>query len=1534
MKTIPMKKLLTSLLAALTGMLLLMTLCHAASGSAGKEFYVAFPPNLTMLSSPGNLSVFITGPKDTQGTVDVDGLDFHTTFTVQANKVTAIALPKAAQALTARAVSKLGVHILAQDEVTVYGLNQESGSTDGYLALPVNALGMEYYALTYTGLGSSSPAQIALVAPFDNTQVTITPSKAFAATLDGTPFTITLNRGETYLVTNGNEVTGTRILASAPIGVLCGVDAAHIPTYAEALDHIVEMMPPVSTWGKTFLTVPLATRLNGDFFRVVASEDGTKVTINGVLVATLERGAFFETVLKTRSRIDTSAPALLAQFSAGTSFDGVNGDPFAMMIPPAEQFLSKYTFSTPAQGFPNSFVNVVVPSGAVANLQLDGVAVDTSHFSPIGDSGFSGGQLPIGAGTHNMDSGSDLSFGISVYGFGYHDGYGYPGGMSFKSINPVGDPYPPNLRLVPLGDVIQGTATDSEDVNANGVLDTGEDLNGNGKIDRRSEDLNGNGKLDAGEDGNANGVLDRDTGIFKVELLPGSSNIKLDVPPFVPGALAVQYSITRIDPTQPGNGTLHVEDGAGNKVESPLVIGAVAVLKDVRVVATLSNSGIEIDSATFKKQPYSITNGAKQQIIEWRFDTFSANSAADLGFDVLFKNPLAGEKRVLSQQVDLFYNDANGLAVHTALDGRSVDVASASFSAALSTDKSSYAAGDLVQIGSVVKNLGTSNGAVGVRLTVKDANDAVVAALGSLPIQAIGAGASVTFAGLNFAVANTYVGNYKIMAEVLDNGGAVLALAYVPLTIAPASGIGSGVKAAITTDKQSYSPQDKVLLSDRLSNVAVNQSLNELRIATTVRDAGGMVRFSKTETLPQLPAGNMKDYAYSLPLAFAAAGRYSATMLVSSADGTQLAQVATAFTVGSSADSGAGLTGKLVLSEKEVALGESLAFSVDAANAGNSALTNQAFKVSIVDVAAQKIVAEFSYLQTLNVGASYNAASNWIGAGLPGTHYAAVLTAVVGGKTLTLAQDSFTVVARPIKFDIKQTIPGGSRVLVLLSCQSIDGDEDDDEERHGGHGGGRDDDHRRARYCGDDGDEHDGRDGDHRAKLCLAQRAQAIKAALDALGVSYQIVQTVDGFRRALRSGYYNVYWISNAQYALGNTLARELREAIRHGDSLITDAGIGARNQILDDISGVQVTQVIGKQLPLTLNGSYFPSPATLPTQGRIVQLQALGGAKVQANFEVEDEHDQCDERDHHHDGEHCNHPCHSHEHDRGHEHGPDNDRCDGHGHEHCQDDGVKTRAVPGIVSNDYGAGHTLVFGFDLVDTLLTQASAWQDALQAGFGALAPATSAIAAPGAYLSVKTSVNNLANAVDIDVKTTLPAGVAYAASNPVGAYDARSRTVDWTFNLANDRSRDLLLTVQLQNAGTFNLPTLISTVKGGIATRYGDPLALALIVTGAAQTGADTVKALQALPLRQRQEQRLRDAIVSELKDTLYYFGRNKSRDYETVICNVIAMADALGGLATVDVTAIHAGLGSILKETQWRWTLLQPAPISPGPGQP
>ena len=59
--------------------------------------------------------------------------------------------------------------------------------------------------------------------------------------------------------------------------------------------------------------MPLATRTLGDTFRVLASTDGTAVLVNGVAVATLNRGQRHEQIITGPATITASNPVLVAQ---------------------------------------------------------------------------------------------------------------------------------------------------------------------------------------------------------------------------------------------------------------------------------------------------------------------------------------------------------------------------------------------------------------------------------------------------------------------------------------------------------------------------------------------------------------------------------------------------------------------------------------------------------------------------------------------------------------------------------------------------------------------------------------------------------------------------------------------------------------------------------------------------------------------------------------------------------------------------------------------------------------------------------------------------------------------------------------------------------------------------------------------------------------------------------------------------------------------------------------------------------------------
>lgn len=399
--------------------------------SRGKDFWLMFNQNY---SGNPDLTLFIAGDTATVGTVEVAGIGFIEAFSVTPGVVTAVPIPSGAQLSVVDSVQDRGVHITSDDEVTVYGLNRIQYTTDAFLGLPTDILGTDHVVVGYGGISGS---QFGIVASTDNTTVTITPTASASGRTSGVPYSVQLDQGDAYQLRASGDLSGTRILSDKPVAVFGGHNCANIPLGFGACDHIVEQVPPVSTWGTAFVTFPLATRTGGDTFRITASEDVTSVQINGATVATLNSGDYYENVLTAPSRITSDKPVLVTQYSNGSQYDNVTSDPFQVVVPPFEQFLSSYTITTPATGFSSNFVNVVVPDSAVGSVTLDGVAIPAGDYTGIGSTGFSGAAVPVSLGSHQLDS--PMPFGLTVYGFDSFDSYGYPGGLALAEVASLTD---------------------------------------------------------------------------------------------------------------------------------------------------------------------------------------------------------------------------------------------------------------------------------------------------------------------------------------------------------------------------------------------------------------------------------------------------------------------------------------------------------------------------------------------------------------------------------------------------------------------------------------------------------------------------------------------------------------------------------------------------------------------------------------------------------------------------------------------------------------------------------------------------------------------------------------------------------------------------------------------------------------------------------------------------------------------------------------------------------------------------------------
>jgi uncharacterized protein (TIGR02145 family) len=394
--------------------------------STGTDFWIAFPPN----QGQGTISISISSSFLTDVVVFSAFPGVNQSFTVIPGIIYQWILPP--DIVLLGGIEDKGIRITSTDPISVYGLNYRFYSTDAFLALPVNALGLDYTIMTYTNTVQDHGSCFSVVATQDGTTLTI-----FNHQTNSTS-NINLDIGQTYYVqaTNyGEDVTGSRIQSNFPVAVFGSATSVFIPDGCGAADHLVEQMFPYYSWGKNFLTVPLAGRDNsGDIFRVLAAEDGTDISINGTLTTTINTGAYYEVNLTGFNSITTSKATMLAQFAKGSQCSGGNGDPFMMLIPPREQFLTNYTICNVA-GFTSHWINITAPDYALGTIYQDGGLIPNNAFTQIGTTNYYGAQRSVTEGSHTFTS--IFPFGIFVYGWNDYNSYGYPGGCSLSHVGTV-----------------------------------------------------------------------------------------------------------------------------------------------------------------------------------------------------------------------------------------------------------------------------------------------------------------------------------------------------------------------------------------------------------------------------------------------------------------------------------------------------------------------------------------------------------------------------------------------------------------------------------------------------------------------------------------------------------------------------------------------------------------------------------------------------------------------------------------------------------------------------------------------------------------------------------------------------------------------------------------------------------------------------------------------------------------------------------------------------------------------------------------
>ncbi len=339
-----------------------------------------------------------------------------------------------------------GVQVSSTKDISVMCLDYYSLFGNGYLALPIHALGITYIVASYQPYGSYSRAKIGIISAHDENTIVIQPTGQSTIQYDGTwynhgnPLVVPLNKMQSIQLTSTSDLSGTIVYASKAISLVSSVDRARFGTSGPS-DRLDSFLLPVSQWGKRHIltTVGSTKKSPGDVFRIFASENNTVVeSANWTKV--LLSGTYVELILEETlaSFVNCSKPCQVVQYIKDEVIGGKHADISMIVIPSVKQFMPYYrVFPCYTANFYCS-VSLTIEDRFTNGLFINELKIDNLDWIKIAGTRYVW-TIVSTPGTKTATfyhSSPEVTFGLLVFGWNDVFSYAYPGGFAFKHYIP------------------------------------------------------------------------------------------------------------------------------------------------------------------------------------------------------------------------------------------------------------------------------------------------------------------------------------------------------------------------------------------------------------------------------------------------------------------------------------------------------------------------------------------------------------------------------------------------------------------------------------------------------------------------------------------------------------------------------------------------------------------------------------------------------------------------------------------------------------------------------------------------------------------------------------------------------------------------------------------------------------------------------------------------------------------------------------------------------------------------------------------
>lgn len=428
-----------------------------SNGLQSQNFWLAYMENKDLIfNGRPKFSIYISSDYNGTATISLPSTGFEETFEYKANEIGEFDFPSTVlYAIGSEEVKSFGIKITTSSLASVTAVHYRLFFSEATLLYPYEKLSSKYLVTTPNPEGTDALSSVVIVATENNTIVEFNLTEtSIGLRPKDIPFSITLQKGQTYQIQSSGDLSGTTIDSKGKkIAVFGGAKTSNINCQELADNHLFEQMSPLT---EAIVMAPLLpfAKQGGSLFKIVATQDNTQIEFSSNDIRLLQAGEHVTEFLDEEKIVKSNKPIHVYQFNPSQDCNSSQiGDPSMLILQSIDSRIYDITFETfsgfelSPQAFSTNYINLLIESNVYEPVILNGQNI-SDRFEPLElYPEYKIAKIQIPAGTSNIVS--DHGIYACVYGFGTYDSYAYSLGYQDKNITSIADSKLNDIRVYP-----------------------------------------------------------------------------------------------------------------------------------------------------------------------------------------------------------------------------------------------------------------------------------------------------------------------------------------------------------------------------------------------------------------------------------------------------------------------------------------------------------------------------------------------------------------------------------------------------------------------------------------------------------------------------------------------------------------------------------------------------------------------------------------------------------------------------------------------------------------------------------------------------------------------------------------------------------------------------------------------------------------------------------------------------------------------------------------------------------------------------